>query len=81
MSGVCRGGAYNSAIDRFRCAWRNGTRNKGYSDIELNGGFRLNGVIRPAYRIHQAYMYRCGMRYGYTSRNTVWNGYIGFRTV
>ena len=40
----------------------------------------LNGVIRPAYRIHQAYMYRCGMRYGYTSRNTVWNGYIGFRS-
>ena len=41
MNGVVgRGGAYNSAIDRFRCARRNGTRNKGYLDIELNGGFR-----------------------------------------
>ena len=75
-----KGGSYldGNRCDYNRCSYRLSTGKTVKYEMR---GFRLNGVIRPAYRIHQAYMYRCGMRYGYAGRNTVWNGYIGFRTV
>jgi len=82
VNGVVRGSRFNTGkADSMRGGYRESKFSRRSVDIVI--GFRLwvNGVIRPAYRIHQAYMYRCGMRYGYAGRNTVWNGYIGFRAV
>lgn len=49
-------------MERQRCARRSGV---GRNTDNMYRGFRtVNGVIRPAYKVHELWRYRCANRYG-----------------